>query len=84
MNKALRDITRKIALVSAMSVCAGGGMPYGLNENSHRPTTERERLFVEKQGYKTPTCRNNYEKKLHKKQLKQRKHKGHKYGGGRR
>ena len=80
MNKALRNIV----MANAMFASALGSMPYGLDEHSHRPTTERDRLFVEKQGYKTPTCRDSYEKRLHKKQLKQRKHKGHKHGGGRR
>lgn len=83
MSNALKRMAMKLAIINAMAGTMGGDMSYGLTKRKPRATTEEDNKFVEKQGYKEPSYRNGYEKKLHRKHLKLRARKGHKHGGAR-
>lgn len=77
-------LKKHLVALTAATIAATGCAPsygYGLYHKKPRHTTEKENSFVEKQGYKEPTYRNDYKRWLHRKHLKLRKRKGHKYGG---
>ena len=89
MSNFKRAMTQAILpLITAnMMLASSGERYYGFNETHYaRPTTEEERKFVDKQGYKRPSTRTKDDRaEQYRKRLKRKtkKYKGHKHGGAR-
>lgn len=85
MNKALKEITGKVVVTTALALSTMGGTPtYGLLDD--RPvhvTTKQERLFIDKQGYKNPSVHDREDQRKRRLIRKAKKKRGHKHGGGR-
>lgn len=74
-----------LAITTALALSSMGQAPtYGLLDD--RPvhvTTEKERLFIDKQGYKKPSVHDREDQRKRRLIRKAKKKRGHKHGGGR-
>ena len=84
LNRAKLKVLEPLLMLNMMATTSGSPSYYSLLDSSVHSTTEEERLFVDKQGYKQPTQRDRYQQKLKRSQLRLRKNKGHKHGGAKR
>ena len=85
LSRAKLKVLEPLLMLNMMNAATNGSPSYySLFDSPTHSTTEEERLFVEKQGYKQPTQRDRYQQKLKRSQLRLRKNKGHKHGGAKR
>lgn len=84
MGKILGKIASKIAVTTALALSAmGGTQTFGLlDDRPVRVTTEQERLFIDKQGYKKPSIHDRVDQRKRRLIRNAKKKRGHKHGGG--
>lgn len=84
MSKSLKKVATTLAVTTALALSSMGGTPtFGLlDDRPVRVTTEKERLFIDKQGYKTPSIHDREDQRKRRLIRKTKKKRGHKHGGG--